>query len=128
MTGEPSTIPTPNLVAQGWANVIVPSGWGIPVRAISPRTATLELRSGAKTPVAESIHSIRSRCWRSSGFFASSLRGVVPLANFSRGCCFVVAYNSGRVEGIAAILILEMADLQVDFLAVTFVTDALSPT
>jgi SulP family sulfate permease len=96
------------LVAQGVANVIVPTVGGIPVTGAIARTAT-NFRAGARTPVAGLVHAL-------------TLLGVVlvfaPLARFIplptlAAVLLVVAYNMSEWREIGSILRLELADKSV---------------
>jgi sulfate permease, SulP family len=93
------------LMAQGVANLVVPTIGGIPVTGAIARTAT-NFRAGAKTPVSGMVH-------------AFTLLAVVlvfaPLARFIplptlAAVLFVVAYNMGEWREIGGILRLELAD------------------
>jgi SulP family sulfate permease len=93
------------LMAQGVANLVVPTIGGIPVTGAIARTAT-NFRAGARTPVAGIVHAL-------------TLLGVVlvfaPLARFIplptlAAVLFVVAYNMGEWREIGGILRLDVAD------------------
>jgi sulfate permease, SulP family len=93
------------LLAQGVANLVVPTIGGIPVTGAIARTAT-NFRAGARTPVSGIVHAL-------------TLLGVVlvlaPLARFIplptlAAVLFVVAYNMGEWREIGGILRLEVAD------------------
>ena len=93
------------LMAQGVANLVVPTIGGIPVTGAIARTAT-NFRSGAQTPVAGMVHAIT---------LLVVVLAFAPLARFIplptlAAVLFVVAYNMGEWREIGGILRLEMAD------------------
>ncbi len=96
------------LVAQGFANLLVPIIGGIPVTGAIARTAT-NYRAGAKTPVSGIIHGLTLLAVIVA--FAPLAR-FVPLATLA-AVLLVVAYNMGEWREIKTILSLDLAAISV---------------
>lgn len=100
------------LMAQGIANIVVPTIGGIPVTGAIARTAT-NCRAGARTPVAGMVHALT---------LLVIVLALAPLAKFIplptlAAVLFVVAYNMGEWREIGGILRLEFADKAVWLIA-----------
>jgi SulP family sulfate permease len=93
------------LVAQGVANLIVPTVGGIPVTGAIARTAT-NFRAGARTPVAGMVHAVTLLA---VVLVFAPLARFIPLPTLA-AVLFVVAYNMGEWREIGGILRLEIAD------------------
>lgn len=96
------------LVAQGFANIVVPMVGGIPVTGAIARTAT-NIRAGARTPVAAIIHAVTLLV---VVLLLAPLASSIPLAVLA-AVLFVVAWNMGEWREIPGILRLEAADIAV---------------
>src|SRR5262249_50037057 len=96
--------PNVELFAQGVANIASPLFGGLPATAAIARTA-INIRSGAKTPVAGMIHAVTLLAIL---VFAAGLAGHVPLAVLA-AILVVVAYNMGEWREIPEILKLSRA-------------------
>ena len=96
------------LLAQGVANIIVPTVGGLPVTGAIARTAT-NVRSGARSPVAGMIHAVTLL---GLVLLAAPLAAYVPLATLA-AILFVVAYTMGEWREVGAILRLDLADKSV---------------
>ena len=96
------------LLAQGVANIIVPTVGGLPVTGAIARTAT-NVRSGARTPVAGMVHAVTLLALV---LLAAPLAVHVPLATLA-AILFVVAYTMGEWREVGAILRLDLADKSV---------------
>jgi sulfate permease, SulP family len=93
------------LMAQGVANLVVPTIGGIPVTGAIARTAT-NFRAGAKTPVAGMVHALTLLA---VVLVLAPLARFIPLPTLA-AVLFVVAYNMGEWREIGGILRLEIAD------------------
>jgi sulfate permease, SulP family len=93
------------LMAQGVANLVVPTIGGIPVTGAIARTAT-NFRAGAKTPVAGIVHALTLLA---VVLVFAPLARFIPLPTLA-AVLFVVAYNMGEWREIGGILRLELAD------------------
>jgi SulP family sulfate permease len=93
------------LMAQGVANLVVPTIGGIPVTGAIARTAT-NFRAGAKTPVAGIVHALTLLA---VVLLFAPLARFIPLPTLA-AVLFVVAYNMGEWREIGGILRLELAD------------------
>jgi sulfate permease, SulP family len=93
------------LMAQGVANIVVPTIGGIPVTGAIARTAT-NFRAGAKTPVAGMVHALTLLA---VVLVFAPLARFIPLPTLA-AVLFVVAYNMGEWREIGGILRLELAD------------------
>jgi SulP family sulfate permease len=93
------------LMAQGVANLVVPTIGGIPVTGAIARTAT-NFRAGAKTPVAGMVHALTLLA---VVLVFAPLARFIPLPTLA-AVLFVVAYNMGEWREIGGILRLEIAD------------------
>lgn len=93
------------LMAQGVANLVVPTIGGIPVTGAIARTAT-NFRAGAKTPVAGIVHALTLLA---VVLVFAPLAKFIPLPTLA-AVLFVVAYNMGEWREIGGILRLELAD------------------
>jgi SulP family sulfate permease len=96
------------LLAQGVANIIVPTIGGLPVTGAIARTAT-NVRSGARSPVAGIVHAVTLL---GLVLLAAPLAAHVPLATLA-AILFVVAYTMGEWREVGAILRLDLADKSV---------------
>lgn len=93
------------LMAQGVANIIVPTIGGIPVTGAIARTAT-NFRSGATSPVSGIVHALTLLA---VVLIFAPLARFIPLPTLA-AVLFVVAYNMGEWREIGGILRLELAD------------------
>jgi sulfate permease, SulP family len=93
------------LMAQGVANLVVPTIGGIPVTGAIARTAT-NFRAGAVTPVAGMVHALTLLA---VALVFAPLARFIPLPTLA-AVLFVVAYNMGEWREIGGILRLELAD------------------
>jgi sulfate permease, SulP family len=93
------------LMAQGVANLVVPTIGGIPVTGAIARTAT-NFRAGATTPVAGMVHALTLLA---VVLVFAPLARFIPLPTLA-AVLFVVAYNMGEWREIGGILRLELAD------------------
>jgi sulfate permease, SulP family len=93
------------LMAQGVANLVVPTIGGIPVTGAIARTAT-NFRAGAATPVAGMVHALTLLA---VVLVLAPLARFIPLPTLA-AVLFVVAYNMGEWREIGGILRLELAD------------------
>jgi sulfate permease, SulP family len=93
------------LMAQGVANLVVPTIGGIPVTGAIARTAT-NFRAGAKTPVSGIVHALTLLA---VVLVLAPLARFIPLPTLA-AVLFVVAYNMGEWREIGGILRLELAD------------------
>jgi sulfate permease, SulP family len=93
------------LMAQGVANIVVPTIGGIPVTGAIARTAT-NFRAGARTPVSGMVHALTLL---GVVLVFASLARFIPLPTLA-AVLFVVAYNMGEWREIGGILRLEVAD------------------
>jgi len=100
--------PNVELFAQGVANIASPLFGGLPATGAIARTA-INIRSGAKTPVAGMIHAVTLLAIL---VFAAGLAGHVPLAVLA-AILVVVAYNMGEWREIPEILKLSKGDIAV---------------
>ncbi len=96
------------LLAQGVANIVVPTIGGLPVTGAIARTAT-NVRSGARSPVAGMVHAVTLL---GLVLLAAPLAAYVPLATLA-AILFVVAYTMGEWREVGAILRLDLADKSV---------------
>jgi SulP family sulfate permease len=96
------------LVAQGIANIASPLFGGIPATGAIARTA-MNIRSGARTPVAGIIHALTLLAVL---LVAAPLARFVPLAALA-AILFVVAYNMGEWREIGTIVHLSKQDIAV---------------
>lgn len=93
------------LMAQGVANLVVPTIGGIPVTGAIARTAT-NFRSGATSPVSGIVHALTLLA---VVLLFAPLARFIPLPTLA-AVLFVVAYNMGEWREIGGILRLELAD------------------
>jgi sulfate permease, SulP family len=93
------------LMAQGVANLVVPTIGGIPVTGAIARTAT-NFRAGATTPVSGMVHALTLLA---VVLVFAPLARFIPLPTLA-AVLFVVAYNMGEWREIGGILRLELAD------------------
>lgn len=93
------------LMAQGVANLVVPTIGGIPVTGAIARTAT-NFRAGAITPVSGMVHALTLLA---VVLVFAPLARFIPLPTLA-AVLFVVAYNMGEWREIGGILRLELAD------------------
>jgi SulP family sulfate permease len=93
------------LMAQGVANLVVPTIGGIPVTGAIARTAT-NYRAGAMTPVSGMVHALTLLA---VVLVLAPLARFIPLPTLA-AVLFVVAYNMGEWREIGGILRLELAD------------------
>jgi SulP family sulfate permease len=93
------------LMAQGVANLVVPTIGGIPVTGAIARTAT-NFRAGATTPVSGMVHALTLLA---VVLVFAPLARYIPLPTLA-AVLFVVAYNMGEWREIGGILRLELAD------------------
>jgi sulfate permease, SulP family len=93
------------LMAEGVANLVVPTIGGIPVTGAIARTAT-NFRAGAKTPVAGMVHALTLLA---VVLLFAPLARFIPLPTLA-AVLFVVAYNMGEWREIGGVLRLELAD------------------
>jgi sulfate permease, SulP family len=93
------------LMAQGVANLVVPTIGGIPVTGAIARTAT-NFRAGAQTPVSGMVHALTLLA---VVLVFAPLARFIPLPTLA-AVLFVVAYNMGEWREIGGILRLELAD------------------
>ena len=93
------------LMAQGVANIVVPTIGGIPVTGAIARTAT-NFRAGAITPVSGMVHALTLLA---VVLVFAPLARFIPLPTLA-AVLFVVAYNMGEWREIGGILRLELAD------------------
>lgn len=100
--------PNVELFAQGIANIASPLFGGLPATGAIARTA-INIRSGAKTPVAGMIHAVTLLAIL---VFAAPLAGHVPLPVLA-ATLIVVAYNMGEWREIREILKLSKGDIAV---------------
>ena len=105
--------PSVELVAQGIANLASPFFGGIPATGAIARTA-MNVRSGAKTPVAGMIHAVTLL---GVLLFAAPLAKFIPLSVLA-AILLVVSYNMGEWHEIPKLLKLTWADISV--WAITF--------
>ena len=103
--------PNVELVAQGIANIAVPFFGGLPATGAIARTA-MNIRSGAKTPVAGMIHALTLLAIL---LFAAPLAQYIPLAVLS-AILLMVAYNMGEWKEIPKLLKLSWATISVWFI------------
>jgi sulfate permease, SulP family len=97
--------PDAELLAQGFANMVVPLFGGIPATGAIARTAT-NIRSGAKSPIAGIVHGVTLL---GILLVAAPLAAYIPLATLA-GILMVVAYRMGEWREIPSILRLSNAD------------------
>jgi SulP family sulfate permease len=100
--------PNVELFAQGVANIASPLFGGLPATGAIARTA-INIRSGAKTPVAGMIHAVTLLAIL---LLAAPLAGHIPLAVLA-AILVVVAYNMGEWRAIPEILKLSKGDIAV---------------
>src|ERR1700757_3053930 len=100
--------PNVELMAQGVANIASPMFGGLPATGAIARTAT-NIRSGAQSPVAGTIHAVTLLCVL---LFASRLVAYVPMAVLA-GILMVVSYNMGESREIPQLLKLTKTDISV---------------
>jgi sulfate permease, SulP family len=103
--------PNVELVAQGIANIAVPFFGGLPATGAIARTA-MNIRSGAKTPVAGMIHALTLLAIL---LCAAPLAQYIPLAVLS-AILMMVAYNMGEWKEIPKLLKLSWATISVWFI------------
>ena len=100
--------PNVELVGQGIANILSPMVGGLPATGAIARTA-INVRSGARTPVAGMIHAITLAVILLVG---APLAARVPMAVLA-ALLFVVAYNMGEWQEIPAIVRQTKGDIAV---------------
>jgi SulP family sulfate permease len=112
--------PNVELVAQGIANIAVPFFGGLPATGAIARTA-MNIRLGAKTPVAGMIHALTLLVIL---LCAAPLAQYIPLAVLS-AILMMVAWNMGEWKEIPKLLKLSWATISVWFItfALTVLAD-----
>jgi SulP family sulfate permease len=105
--------PNTELMAQGIANVATPFFGGIPATGAIARTA-INVRSGAKTPVAGMVHALTLLCVL---LFAAPLAKFIPLSVLA-AILLVVSYYMGEWHEIPKLIKLTWSDISV--WAITF--------
>lgn len=100
--------PNVELFAQGVANIASPLFGGLPATGAIART-TINIRSGAKTPVAGMVHAVTLLLIL---LLAAPLAGHIPLAVLA-AILMVVAYNMGEWREVPEILKLSKGDIAV---------------
>jgi SulP family sulfate permease len=100
--------PNVELIGQGVANIFSPMFGGLPATGAIARTAT-NIRSGAQSPVAGTIHALTLLCIL---LFAAPLVSYVPMAGLA-GILMIVSYNMGEWGEIPQLLKLTKTDISI---------------